>query len=120
MNAIVPLAMVAPIAIFFAASVEWSKVQDRNQRLEARYRRERNLEDERRQCVNFIVSHGMSIAHREPYALLMKKLDGQSTALDESMLKLRVNALAHARKRIREINVELGNSLYAFYAKEHA
>jgi hypothetical protein len=116
----IALAFLPAALIFLAASVRLSNIQNNNARLNAKYRRESNLEAERQECVNFIVNHGSSITGREPYEVLVKKMDGKNVALDESILRSRQNALAHARKRIREINAELGNNLFAFFAKEPA
>lgn len=119
MNTIIVIALIfVPGLILLSSLVSLAKRGETTARLNAKYRRDQNLEEERRTCVNFVVNHGISIDHTEPYAILSKKMDGHSVVADEMMLKSRRIALAYARKRIREIGVELGDNPYLMYTRE--
>ena len=98
---------------------DFNEMMVRKSRAERDYRREVSLRAERQDCVRFIISHGTSIEYREPYELLVKKMDGdRAYDLYASMLKMRTNALAHARRRLREIGAELGDTTFPHLSRE--
>jgi hypothetical protein len=84
-------------------------------RLEAEYKKDQSLRAERKELVNYIINHGQAELSNEKYKLILKKLDGKNTTLDEMLVISHEKTLLHAQKRLYQIGDELGDHQFQSY-----